>query len=144
MLKKALRTCSGIGGRLRKPTIFCQLAMVSSDGGVDTAALLGSGPASTHSTDSTIGADHSDNNNHGDSAEEKRLKRMRRNRESAAQSRNRKKQYVEELEAQVRQLEDTVNALQGENFELRREHARVLRQDARQDARGDVCETVTG
>ena len=36
-----------------------------------------------------------------ESAEDKRLKRMRRNRESAAMSRNRKKQYVEDLEAQV-------------------------------------------
>lgn len=63
-----------------------------------------------------------------DSAEEKRLKRMRRNRESAAQSRNRKKQYVEELEAQVRHLEETVNGLHAENFELRREHARMTGQ----------------
>ena len=63
-----------------------------------------------------------------DSAEEKRLKRMRRNRESAAQSRNRKKQYVEELEAQVRHLEETVSGLHSENFELRREHARLMGQ----------------
>ena len=36
-----------------------------------------------------------------DSAEEKRVKRMRRNRESAAQSRNRKKQYVDSLEGEI-------------------------------------------
>ena len=60
-----------------------------------------------------------------DSAEEKRLKRMRRNRESAAMSRNRKKQYVEELEARVAALNETVQSLHSENFELRREHARL-------------------
>lgn len=63
-----------------------------------------------------------------DSTEEKRLKRMRRNRESAAQSRNRKKQYVEELEGQVKSLEDQVTALHQENYDLRREHARLMGQ----------------
>jgi len=61
----------------------------------------------------------------GESAEDKRLKRMRRNRESAAMSRNRKKQYVEELEAQVASLNETVRSLQTENFDLRRECARA-------------------
>jgi len=61
----------------------------------------------------------------GDPFEEKRLKRMRRNRESAAQSRNRKKQYVEELEEQVRTLEQTVGQLTNENFELKQEHSRI-------------------
>ena len=42
-----------------------------------------------------------------DSAEDKRLKRMRRNRESAAMSRHRKKQYVEDLEAQVAFLKES-------------------------------------
>ena len=60
-----------------------------------------------------------------DSAEEKRLKRMRRNRESAAQSRNRKKQYVDSLESEIRQLKGTINSLTSENYELRREHARL-------------------
>lgn len=55
-----------------------------------------------------------------ESAEEKRLKRMRRNRESAAMSRSRKKQYVEELEAQVAFLQESVRALQSQNVELRR------------------------
>jgi len=53
---------------------------------------------------------------------------MRRNRESAAQSRNRKKQYVEELESQVKTLEEQVTALHQENVDLRREHARLLGQ----------------
>ena len=61
-----------------------------------------------------------------ESAEDKRLKRMRRNRESAAMSRNRKKQYVEELETQVASLHEAVRNLQSENMELRRAcaHAR--------------------
>lgn len=63
-----------------------------------------------------------------DTAEEKRLKRMRRNRDSAALSRNRKKQYVESLEAQITSLQDTVKQLHGENYELRREHARITGQ----------------
>ena len=58
-------------------------------------------------------------------AEDKRLKRMRRNRESAAMSRNRKKQYVEELETQVASLHEHVRSLQSENFELRRACARA-------------------
>jgi len=61
-----------------------------------------------------------------DTAEEKRLKRMRRNRESAAQSRNRKKQYVDSLESEIRQLKSTINNLPSENYELRREHARLI------------------
>ena len=61
----------------------------------------------------------------GDNAEEKRLKRMRRNRESAAQSRNRKKQYVDSLESEIRNLKSTISNLSSENYELRREHARL-------------------
>ena len=57
--------------------------------------------------------------------EEKKQKRMRRNRESAAQSRNRKKQYVEKLEGDVRQLKAHVNQLSELNYELRREHAKL-------------------
>ena len=53
---------------------------------------------------------------------------MRRNRESAAQSRNRKKQYVEKLEGDVKQLKAQVNQLSELNYHLRREHARVLGQ----------------
>jgi hypothetical protein len=60
-----------------------------------------------------------------DTTEEKRLKRMRRNRESAAQSRNRKKQYVDSLESEIRALKSTINNLTSENYELRREHARL-------------------
>ena len=84
----------------------------------DMAAYDGNLSSTSLNTTSTIGADP---NLSSDAAEEKRLKRMRRNRESAAQSRNRKKQYVEELEAQVQQLEDAVNGLHNENCELRRE-----------------------
>lgn len=51
--------------------------------------------------------------------EDKHLKRMKRNRESAALSRNRKKQYVEELLAKVQALDATVHALQTENAQLR-------------------------
>ena len=46
-----------------------------------------------------------------DPLEEKRLKRMRRNRESAAMSRNRKKAYIEELEAKVAALKASVQQL---------------------------------
>ena len=60
-----------------------------------------------------------------ETAEEKRLRRMRRNRESAAQSRNRKKQYVEELEAQVAGLQNVVRALKTENDKLRRDLSSV-------------------
>ena len=63
---------------------------------------------------------------HGEeTAEEKRLRRMRRNRESAAMSRNRKKQYVEELEAQLAQLQEITRGLQTENSGLRQEVARI-------------------
>jgi hypothetical protein len=51
----------------------------------------------------------------GDPLEQKRLKRMRRNRESAAMSRNRKKAYIEELEAKVAALKASVHQLQSEN-----------------------------
>jgi len=57
--------------------------------------------------------------------EQKRMRRMRRNRESAAMSRNRKKMYVEELEAQLAQMQQVMSTLQSENFELRRECARI-------------------
>ena len=55
--------------------------------------------------------------------EDKHLKRMKRNRESAALSRSRKKQYVEELLAKVQELDATVHALQTENAQLKRERA---------------------
>jgi len=58
-----------------------------------------------------------------DTAEEKRQKRMKRNRESAAMSRNRKKQYIEELEAKVASLSSTVEQLQAENWALKQECA---------------------
>ena len=45
--------------------------------------------------------------------------RMRRNRESAAVSRERKRKHIIDLEAQVRNLEEQVAALQGENYLLR-------------------------
>jgi hypothetical protein len=45
--------------------------------------------------------------------------RMRRNRESAAVSRERKRKHIIGLEAQVRNLEEQVAALQGENYLLR-------------------------
>ena len=57
--------------------------------------------------------------------EEKHLKRMRRNRESAAMSRTRKKCYIEELEAKVARLTETVNALQSENMTLQHERAKL-------------------
>mmetsp|Transcript_41149 Transcript_41149/g.99811 ORF Transcript_41149/g.99811 Transcript_41149/m.99811 type:complete len:476 (+) Transcript_41149:578-2005(+) len=58
-----------------------------------------------------------------DPNEEKRLKRMRRNRESAAMSRNRKKMYVEELEARVVELTANVHQLQQQNAALQQENA---------------------
>ena len=57
----------------------------------------------------------------GDPLEQKRLKRMRRNRESAAMSRNRKKAYIEELEAKVAALKASVQQLQSENQTLKQE-----------------------
>ena len=72
-----------------------------------------------------------------ETAEEKRLRRMRRNRESAAMSRNRKKQYVEELEAQVAQLHEITRTLKTENFELRRECARM-------GGGANILPTITG
>jgi len=61
--------------------------------------------------------------------EDKQLRRMRRNRDSAAASRNRKKQHVDNLECQVASLYKAIHHLQTENHELRaacnlfREHA---------------------
>ena len=60
-----------------------------------------------------------------ETVEEKRVRRMRRNRESAAMSRNRKKQYVEELESEVAHLHEITRSLKTENIELRRECARM-------------------
>jgi len=57
----------------------------------------------------------------GDPLEQKRLKRMRRNRESAAMSRNRKKAYIEELEAKVAALKASVHQLQSENQTLKQD-----------------------
>jgi len=54
-----------------------------------------------------------------DPAEAKRVKRMRRNRESAAMSRERKKQYIEELETKLAALTATVQQLRAENVALR-------------------------
>lgn len=69
--------------------------------------------------------DSGDGGDPSETAEEKRLRRMRRNRESAAVSRNRKKQYVEELEAHVACLNHAVRTLKHENAELRRECERL-------------------
>jgi len=93
-------------------------AMAITHGDDDEGSSSGAVPMAVASVDMAEGSH--------DSAEEKRLKRMRRNRESAAMSRNRKKQYVEELEARVAALNETVQSLHSENFELRREHARLL------------------
>ena len=54
-----------------------------------------------------------------DSAEDKHLRRMRRNRDSAALSRHRKKQHVENLESQVASLQEAVRSLIAQNQELR-------------------------
>ena len=54
-----------------------------------------------------------------DPAEEKRLKRMKRNRESAAESRNRKQQYLDSLEAEVKALKQKVADLEAELEEVR-------------------------
>ena len=96
-------------GRLDMSAIDAELAMKSA------AAAAGAG---------LLGLDDEDAPEN-ETAEEKRLRRMRRNRESAAMSRNRKKQYVEELEAQVAQLHEITRTLKSENFELRRECARM-------------------
>jgi hypothetical protein len=69
--------------------------------------------------------EHDEEDDPNETAEEKRLKRMKRNRESAAMSRNRKKQYVEELEAQLASLSNAVHTLTSENHELRRECVRM-------------------
>lgn len=50
---------------------------------------------------------------------------MRRNRESAAMSRNRKKNYIEELEAKVAKLTETVKLLESENITLQHERAKL-------------------
>merc|ERR1719231_984539 len=59
----------------------------------------------------------------GDSSEQKRHQRMMRNRASAAQSRKRKRQQVEELEAMVASLKESVRALTQSNNELKRDCA---------------------
>jgi len=56
-----------------------------------------------------------------DAAETARLERMMRNRASAAQSRKRKRQQVEDLEADVASLRETVRKLTEQNATLRRE-----------------------
>ena len=86
---------------------------------IDAAPIEGEAPVVSAIVD-TVDADGT-----LDSAEEKRLKRMRRNRESAAQSRNRKKAYVDTLEADIRALKTTINQLNQENYELRKEQARL-------------------
>jgi hypothetical protein len=64
-------------------------------------------------------ADDMDLDANMDPAEAKRVKRMRRNRESAAMSRERKKQYIEELETKLAALTSTVQQLRAENEALR-------------------------
>ena len=51
-----------------------------------------------------------------DPLEEEHLKRLRRKRESAATTRNRKEAYIEELEAKVAALSNSVQQLQSEKF----------------------------
>ena len=94
----------------------------------DGASSSAFGPTMGVTVAQTELGDYDPNDNPNDTIDEKRLKRMRRNRESAAQSRNRKKQYVEELESQVKTLEEQVTALHQENIDLRREHARLIGQ----------------
>lgn len=67
-----------------------------------------------------------------DPNEEKRLKRMRRNRESAAMSRNRKKMYIEELEARVVELSASVQQLEQQNEALKQENAALYAAAGRQ------------
>lgn len=87
---------------------------------IDAAPIEEGAPVVSAIVDTVVDADGT-----LDSAEEKRLKRMRRNRESAAQSRNRKKAYVDTLEADIRALKTTINQLNQENYELRKEQARL-------------------
>ena len=51
--------------------------------------------------------------------EDKLQKRMKRNRESAARSRNAKRQYIEMLEQQVNILKQQVSSLERENASMR-------------------------
>jgi len=88
-----------------KPLVSCP----AGEGGADVSD--GEGGAGEGDEDEGDGS--------GDPLEQKRLKRMRRNRESAAMSRNRKKAYIEELEAKVAALKASVHQLQSENQTLK-------------------------
>lgn len=57
--------------------------------------------------------------------DKKKYDRMMRNRASAAQSRKRKRQHVEELQALVARLKEELQALKKENMELRQDCARA-------------------
>jgi len=75
--------------------------------------------------------------------EHKRSERIRRNRESAAQSRKRKRQHVEELEALAATLRSKAQSLREQNVELRHKCALVKNgSDVKAQALPSNAETV--
>ena len=95
-------------------------AHVSCDGAAAAAA-----PPVPRATSAGSSPPERDLSDSGAPSEEKRLKRMRRNRESAAMSRNRKKAYMEDLEAKVNELSATVARLEAENAQLLAQNAEL-------------------
>lgn len=135
-VKSATPSTAKASGAVKRPLPCARPVDVAAPAAADEISELGLEPLeSCLHDDSNEEACPHDAGERGDidPAEEKRLKRMRRNRESAAMSRNRKKAYIEELEAKVAALSSSVQALQSENWTLKQECA-LFRSRAGADA----------
>jgi hypothetical protein len=90
-----------------------------------TTARRFEGKESAAASPTDTGSDSDQSSSKEEAADSKQQERMQRNRTSAAKSRKRKLEHMDELEAQVASLKSSVAALTAQNAELRRACARA-------------------
>ena len=114
-LKSVSPDCDTLHGECRQDDVLLLPVSQDESDGSSTTTTTG-----CEADDGSVGEDEAQEDEH------KCLKRMLRNRESAAASRNRKKQHVQRLETTIAELQESVCSLQKENTELRRERDLLL------------------